>query len=193
MRQNIGLIGKFGSGKDTAASVLVRTHGYVPLSFAAPLKEMVIEADPLLTHWTHNNVTVPLHLSDVLEKLTFEEAKREYPEVRRSLQRIGQGVRKLDPDYWVRLLLQDVGRFEYEQVPMVVTDVRYPNEADTLRKFGFTLVRITRQRAEGMTMDETRASLHDSETALDDYPADVTIRNDGDKIDLTKAILDVAA
>lgn len=185
MRNNIGLIGKMGSGKDTAARALIHTYGYVPLSFAAPLKEMVIEADPLVSYRYHDqlgyHLPVPIHLSDIMAAgATFEECKREYPEVRRSLQRIGQGVRKLDDDYWVYRGLDawyDVPAYS----PVVFTDVRYPNEADMLRKNGFKLVRITRPvRANGMTTDETRAALHDSETALDGYPVHYSVVNDGD-------------
>ena len=188
--RSIGLIGKMGSGKSTAADAL-RSLGYIPLSFAAPLKEMVIDADPLVTYGEHFGV--PIHLSDLLDAgYTFEECKREYPEVRRSLQRIGQGIRRIDPDYWVRNLLARAVECP-PSVPIVVTDVRYPNEADALRKNGFTLVRVKRQltTTKGLTNDETRAMLHESETALDRYAVDVTIRNDGSLIDLHAAVLDL--
>lgn len=195
--KNFGLIGKMGSGKTTAAEVLRNTHGYVPVSFAAPLKEMVIEADPLIEYrcWSQHGAPtnpVPVHLSDILKYSgkTFEEAKREYPEVRRSLQRIGQGVRRIDPEYWVKALLTRLAELP-AGTPVVVPDVRYPNEADALRTIGYTLVRVTRPTPQGMTMDETRASMHDSEWSLDDYEADVTINNDGTLIDFVGAVLDL--
>lgn len=186
---SIGLIGKMGSGKDTAADYLINTYGYVRVSFAAPLKELVIEADPLVTHWTHDNVMVPIHLSDVLEKMDFEAAKRQYPEVRRVLQRIGQGARRIDPDYWVRMALKEIRDREYDGVPVVVTDVRYLNEALALKARGFTLARIVRPAwVSGMTMADTRATLHESETTLDSYPTDVQIMNDSTMVDLADAL-----
>jgi hypothetical protein len=191
--KNIGLIGKMGSGKDTVADVLIRTHGYVPLAFATPLKEMVIELDPLV-HYDDNGyqIPAPVHLSDLLDSgKTFEECKREYPEVRRALQRIGQGVRRNDPDFWVRNLHARALDIP-PSVPIVVTDVRYRNEAAALRANGFTLVRVTRpMNPNGYTADETRAMMHPSETDLDSYPVDRTIRNDGTKVDLVSAVLDL--
>jgi hypothetical protein len=64
---------------------------------------------------------------------------------------------------------------------VVVTDVRYPNEANMLRSRGFRLIRITRP---GVADDQ-----HDSETALDTYPADSTIENIGTVEQLREAIL----
>jgi hypothetical protein len=50
-----------------------------------------------------------------------------------------------------------------------------------LRSRGFRLIRITRP---GVADDQ-----HDSETALDNYPADLTIENTGTIADLRQAIL----
>jgi hypothetical protein len=192
--RNIALIGKMGSGKDTAANVLIRSHHYRPYAFATPLKAMVIEADPIVSYTPAGFGPLPVRLSDLLSAgHTFEEIKREFPEVRRSLQRIGQSVRKIDPEYWVEYLKQAILSDYINAVPIVVTDVRYTNEADALGKLGFTLVRIKRGglTTNGYTTDETRAMLHPSETELDSYPVHHTIRNDGSVLDLASAVLDL--
>jgi hypothetical protein len=112
--------------------------------------------------------------------MSFEDAKREYPEVRRSLQRIGQGVRQIDPRYWVRIALADVEDINRAGVPAVITDVRYQNEAEALRHRGFVLVRITRPAdPKGYTRAETELMLHKSETDLDGFAANATIPNTG--------------
>jgi len=176
--RNIGLIGKMGSGKDTAARLLTERFGYERVAFADPLKDMVREADPIVAYEPAGFGPLPIHLSEVLRRMSFEEAKREYTEVRRSLQRIGQGVRRLDPDYWVNLALQSVHAAEKAGFPVVVTDVRYPNEAAALERAGFLMVRIEREQRGAMTMREIRAAMHESETALDNYTAEVTIHNE---------------
>lgn len=200
MLRNIALLGKMGSGKDSVADVLIRTHGYVPMSFATPLKEMVVECDPLIqcncmSDLPFEREGFPVHLSDLLDSgKTFEECKREYPEVRRVLQRIGQGVRRHDPDYWLRSLFERALEIPASK-NIVVTDVRYRNEADALRKNGFTLIRVKRTTLNtgGYTTENTRAMLHQSEVELDTYQVDRTIRNDGTKLDLVSAVLDLFA
>jgi hypothetical protein len=65
--------------------------------------------------------------------------------------------------------------------PVVVSDVRYPNEAETLRAHGFRIIRIVRPDAEPLPGG---ASAHDSETALDDYVPDALIYNGGSLAEL---------
>ena len=56
--------------------------------------------------------------------------------------------------------------------PVVLTDVRFPNEAEAIQAAGGRLVRVVRPGQD--TSDQ-----HISETALDDLVADVEIQNDG--------------
>jgi hypothetical protein len=178
---NIGLIGKARSGKDTAALHLVRTRSYVRLAFADPLKEMALSINPYVP--TGYGVTV--RLTALIADVGWEYAKDTYPEVRRLLQSIGQTQREFDEDYWTSALGRKVHNAERWNIPVVVTDVRYENEARMLRARGFKLVRIV--RPETMTGS---AAQHSSETALDGYAADVTIHNNGTVAQLHAAILD---
>lgn len=167
---NIALIGKARSGKDTAALWLVRNRHYTRLAFADPLKEMAISIDPFVP--THYGVTV--RLSALIADVGWEYAKDQYPEVRRILQHTGQTVREYDDEFWITAMRRKLNGAEAWNLPVVVTDVRYPNEAQMLRARGFKMVRINRPATlAGL------AAVHSSETALDDYDADVTITNSG--------------
>jgi hypothetical protein len=177
---NIGLIGKARSGKDSAALHLVRTRHYTRLAFADPLKEMALSINPYIP--TGYGVTV--RLSALIADVGWEYAKDTYPEVRRILQHTGQSIRDQDEDYWVNVMRRKLSNAEAWNLPVVVTDVRYANEADMLRSRGFRLVRIVRPTGTAMTMSEMRAAMHDSENALNDYPADVTVTNAGTLHDL---------
>lgn len=170
---NIGLIGRARSGKDTAALHLVRTRHYTRLAFADPLKEMALSIDPYVP--TGYGVTV--RLSALIADVGWEYAKDTYPEVRRILQHTGQTVREYDDEFWVTSMRRKLSNAEAWNLPVVVTDVRYPNEADMLRARGFRLVRIV--RAEPAASMTGASALHSSETALDGYSADVEITNDG--------------
>jgi DNA polymerase III delta prime subunit len=184
----VAFSGPFGSGKTTCADAMTRALQYQQLNFATPLKQLVIEADPLVSYWTDEYEHVPIHLSDVMSgtaAITFEEAKREYPEVRRSLQRIGQGARKIDPEFWVNIFKRRMADIP-TNTPVVVADMRYENEAYMLRCAGFMLIRIERP---GLVDSAERQ--HVTETALRSYPHDHVINNMGSKAELISQVFDL--
>ncbi|MGW5637125.1 deoxynucleotide monophosphate kinase family protein [Streptomyces sp. NPDC003832] len=180
--RNIALIGKARSGKDTAAAHLVRTRAYTRLAFADPLKEMALAVNPFVYEdmW---------RLSKVVSAHGWEYAKDVYPEVRRLLQAMGQAQREVDPDYWVNRMRPLLNNAEAWNMPVVVTDVRYRNEADMLRARGFRLVRVLRTTYTGREIrDDYRTDVHPSEIELDDFAADGEIYNAGSLADLYAAI-----
>lgn len=161
----VGLIGKKRTGKDTFAARLVGRHGFARLAFADPLKDAVGRLDPYVTY-TYSG---PERLSELLARVGgWEAAKDKYPEVRRLLQEYGMSIRDVDMDFWVKALSL---RASVISGPIVVTDVRFPNEADWIERSGGVLVRLTRP---GTGADE-----HVSETALDTRETVYTFHNAG--------------
>lgn len=171
----VGLIGKKRVGKDTFAAVLVEEFGFARVAFADPLKEMALTIDPPIPFYGTRL------LSEKVADYGWEFVKDTYPEARRFLQRLGDGARQFDPEFWVRAGMAQVystrgsrslAMFQHVDAPkpVVITDVRYPNEADAIRDAGGTLVRIVRP---GVDDGDT----HESETALDGYEVDATIYN----------------
>lgn len=183
--RNFGLIGKAGSGKDSLAKHLVTAHGYTRVAFADPLRDMALKLDPYVDAYVswHDDGVEHERLSEVVREYGWDEAKRLYPEVRRTLQSIGQAQREMDPDYWLNIARRKIESAQVWRMPVVVTDVRYRNEATTLRALGFTLVRIERPDA-GLTGD---AAKHASETELADYETQLTVRNNGSLAHLARA------
>jgi hypothetical protein len=170
---DIALIGRARSGKDTVAARLV-AQGYTRVAFADPLKAALLNMNPYVP--TGYGVTV--RLQSLVADAGWDYAKDNYPEVRRLLQHTGQTVREIDPRFWVRAAMSTIN---VTWSPIVVSDVRYPNEADTLREHGFRIVRIVRPDAGPLPGG---ASAHDSETALDDYPVDALVWNGGSLAEL---------
>lgn len=183
---NIALIGKARSGKDTAAAFLVRERAYTRVAFADPLKEMALSIDPLVPTHLYGDRRVHVRLSALVRDAGWEYAKDHYPEVRRILQSIGQTQREFDADYWVNVAARKIAGAEAWNMPVVVTDVRYLNEAVMLRARGFKMIRIMRPYAAGRSGP---AEQHASENELNDYPTDAVIYNDGDLDQLRNAIL----
>lgn len=70
--------------------------------------------------------------------------------------------RAQDQDYWVKRLQETLDRDNPEIA--LVTDVRFPNEADAIKKLGGYLVKVTRT-----TKPDVTVPAHPSENALDGY------------------------
>lgn len=158
------------TGKDTAAAVLVKELGFTKFGFADPLVQLAMEADPLVTAGTRTVNTAIGHgrFAHTVKGLGYEGAKGTYPEVRRFLQNLGVGARKVfGQDFWVEQLMAQIARKNPPKV--VISDVRFENEALAIRKAGGVVVRIDRP---GKV-----ASGHVSETELVDFDFDKVIAN----------------
>ncbi|MFI2242386.1 deoxynucleotide monophosphate kinase family protein [Streptomyces chrestomyceticus] len=178
--RDIALMGRARSGKDTVGARLEARYNYVPLAFADPLKDTVLEIDPWVVYDLGEfGGKQSIRLSDLIEHVGWERAKDEYYEVRRLLQSTGQSIRDRDPDYWLRLMLSRVDTARNLGRPVVLTDVRYPNEADALKRLGFRLVRVERP-----SLGPLPPFSHQSERSLIDYSPAVTIVNSGTLADL---------
>ncbi|WP_225987199.1 hypothetical protein [Streptomyces spectabilis] len=136
--------------------------------------------DPIIGAEGTSYGALPIHLSDVVKRYGWDRAKNSYPEVRRTLQRLGEAVRGDDPDFWLRMALDKLGTADRWGLPVAVSDVRYANEADALRAAGALMVRIERPGASA----GGEAARHVSELDLEAYPADVTVTNAGSLDDL---------
>lgn len=178
----IGLVGRKRSGKDTFASRLTQQHGYRRLAFADPLKAAALQLDPLvkveadevflLADAVGNRAISTLwRLSALVELIGWEGAK-EMREVRRTLQQYGVAIRELDPGFWLRQVADPAVELMRAGTSVVVTDVRFPNEADAIEELGGELVRVVRP---GLPDD---GDTHVSETALDDRATAYTLTND---------------
>lgn len=173
----IGLSGYAQSGKDTLADFMTEHLGYERIAFADKLREVVRAIDPIVgfvcpvVDGHEVPVPRPLRVSDLWDEIGYEAMKAEYPEFREIIQRVGTeaGRKIIDYDLWVNLTMEVIRA--HPNVPYVVTDVRFPNEADAIRSEGGVILRISRP-------GRGPVNGHASETALDDYDFDAVIKND---------------
>lgn len=162
----IGLSGKAGSGKDTLGDHLIAAHGFQRVALADPLKQLAVKANPIIP--INGGERFPL--ADLVKMFGWDKAKG-YPEARRFLQHLGQGVRALEEDFWVNAAGRKIDRHLVDGTPVVLTDVRYANEAKFVESRG-VLIRLERP---GMPWTGD----HPSETSLDSWPFRTRIVNDG--------------
>lgn len=175
----IGFTGPIGCGKDTAGRFLTDI-GFVRVSFADVLRDCLYALNPLvpLEDGSHERVR------DLVDRAGWETAKRSTGEIRVLLQRFGveAGRDILGENVWVDAAF---GRAP-DGVPIVVTDVRFPNEAKAVQARGGAVVRITRSAGH-----REPGAAHISETAMEGHPIDFTICNDGTLDMLRESVMDV--
>jgi hypothetical protein len=181
----VGLIGRKRAGKDTFAAVLVEEFGFARIAFADPLKAAALTLDPIVGRPALPGALYPGHdvrLSEAIDALGWEAAKDSVPEVRSTLQKLGEAIRTIDDEFWISAAMREVEFTQGASTPVVITDVRYRNEADEIRDRGGVLLRVARPAytLAGLTGPVE----HISETALDDYDDDSFVLNDGTLEDL---------
>lgn len=189
--QLIGLSGAARSGKDTVGGYLVEKHNFKRYAFADPLKRACSEM-----------FGIPL------EDFHSDEKKEVVNEFwgfspRQIAQLLGtEGGRELfRQDLWTKraelAYLQHKEAIEYLQpqtfgklegmAGMVITDVRFPNEAQWIKAMGGTVIHIERPGADG----KVGVSAHASEAGYPDELKDHILLNAGtledlfDRVDFT--------
>jgi len=173
----IGVSGRKRHGKDTFAARLVEHHGFTRVAFADPMRQMALALDPIISEgW---------RLSALVEAFGWEEAKAN-PEVRRTLQRLGTeaGRGVLGDGIWVDTAMRHARKLGGR---VAFTDCRFPNEADAIRDAGGQVIRVNRPAF------PDDGDPHPSETALDRYPFDDLVLNDGTVDDLHAIADSIAA
>jgi hypothetical protein len=181
----VGLSGYAGSGKDEAAKALI-VGGWRRDAFADRLRQFLYNLDPWVTVSPDVGVA---RLAKLVDAYGWDRAKRTFPEIRRLLQRTGTeaGRKVLGAQVWVDALMRE---FDPVNEALVVTDCRFSNEADAIRKAGGVIVRVNRPGV-GPKADPG-GWVHESEVALDGYDFDVVIDNDGTVEDLHDRLLSTA-
>lgn len=161
----IGLSGRMGSGKDTAAAGVSRWLNFAVVHFADPLK--------LAAQRMFGFTDAQLYTGAGKNSLDLRWGVTP----RDVLQRLGVGAREIfGEDFWVKRLLMDL------PPQVVVADVRFPNEAQAIKDRGGRVIRI--ERGPRVPAD------HISETALDDWAFDAVIENDGTVAQLQACTVD---
>lgn len=172
----IGLSGYARSGKDTIAEILIMNYGFRRLAFADNIRKAIKVLDPILDNGKRVN--------EMVSEVGWEKAKAQ-TEMRRLLQVFGTEVGRemFGEDFWVEQVFNEIiNDYTYEN--FVITDVRYPNEADFIRDRGGEIWRITRS-------DINAINSHSSEHAMDNYDFDRFISNDSDIANLSTLIFGI--
>lgn len=191
----IGLNGVAQSGKDTVGKILCQRHGFERLAFADALRQGLYDFNPIVTAevaqkkglwgWVGGQSDTPQvtlkRVQDIVDAIGWDEAKVKYTEIRELMQRYGtEAGRKVHGDECWTSIIEKV----IEENPVknyVITDMRFDNELQVVRRLGGLLVQIQR---EGVTS----VNGHISDKILPEYMFDALIKNNGTLEDLERKV-----
>jgi hypothetical protein len=193
----IGITGFARSGKDTLGTYLSERSGIDTYALASPIKRIV----NTLFGWDERHSDGDLKESDVIARLTKDsviqtillmdsylgdfldnkaDSIRELLDVldsnsgglispRKAYQLLGtEGGRSIDSQIWLKVMQQELIR----NGSLIVTDVRFDNEAQWVRDNGGTVIKVERE-------DARPVNFHSSENGVDDDLCDILLSNDG--------------
>jgi deoxynucleotide monophosphate kinase-like protein len=172
------------TGKDSVAKLLIEEFGYQRISFADPLRKMAADVDPYISLegapddvvealFAVTGSSIMARYTVILEVVGYERAK-EIPDFRRFLQRLGtEGVRdNFGQDSWVNKFIANV-QGAGPEAKFVVPDVRFPNEAQTIKDLSGVVWRTERPGYDGGDNPD-----HPSEANVLKITPDVILRAD---------------
>ena len=150
----VGIAGRMYSGKTTVGNHLEANYNFIKTAFAEPLKQMLIKAGMCSAEEVYGIKT---------------------PTSRWLMQKVGTEIfrKQVDPLFWVNKTEDEIMRLhgEYKR-PIVVDDIRFPEEAARIKHLGGIVIKLERVWNESETQpDQT----HESEKHVDSLSADYTI------------------
>ena len=159
----IGISGHKFSGKSTVAKLLSEATGYEVRSFADKLKDICC----VLSGCTRED----LENYDFKENKLVPEYLKPYclnaqkPTFRAFLQHFGTDImRRFNDNIWID------STFANDSKNVIVSDVRFPNEAKAIKDRGGIIIKVVRDSVEAKDK-------HQSETHIDDIQEDYTLFN----------------
>ncbi len=171
----IGFHGWGRCGKDSAAGFLVE-RGWERRAFADPLRDLAAAADPIVGSADGEYRTY----TEYLNHYGYDEAKS-HGDFRPFLQRLGDGARKVfGDDFWVDMAVANL------TTDTAWADVRYSGEGDAIKSRGGIVIKIEREGCGPANAFE--AEHH----AMEDYPFDTVIHNNGSLALLRETVLEIA-
>jgi len=164
----IGVTGKARSGKNTIAELILATVGGYHYAFADPIRAMMaaIDIDMADPYWQARKEERILMLGR---------------SPRQMMQTLGTewGRGCVHPNVWVILA---AGKYNAAGRGMVISDVRFENEAEWLRSAGGLLIHVQRSNL-------PKINAHASENGVAFAPGDAVINNDGTLEELNAAVV----
>lgn len=165
----IGVVGHKRHGKGEVAKRLVQTQRYTNVKFADALKDML---RALLRSAGYFDDVIERMIEGDLKEVPVAALGDQSP--RHAMITLGTdwGRQMMHPHLWIRIAQERIRKYLSCDMPVVVDDVRFLNEADAIRRMGGTLIRVVRN-------DEVPDLSHPSEAEVPFIHCAALLVNDG--------------
>lgn len=162
----IGFTGKQKSGKTMLSNYLYKEYGFINTGFKSTLITEILDKFPILLDRLMEIYNIK-HIMDL-----FVEKP---PAMRALMQEYGTDVRRNDDkDYWVKRFVDMLDKMKEDGCDMIsVDDVRFLNEADTIKKQNGKVIMVRKPGCDG--------DGHISEKEMDLIEPDFFVDNSFDK------------
>lgn len=172
----IGLTGRAGTGKDTAAAYMEDAYAFRAIGFADPIVDML---GALIEHVDVDGAWL---VERALKEMPMRVIGRSYRELAQTLGT--EWGRALDPDFWIRIAAYRVQQIHQQGDNVVITDVRFANEAAWVRAMGGHVVRLVRDSAAPVRehASEQQIDLVKAERTLDNNYSKATLQDQIDRL-----------
>ncbi|NYT76527.1 hypothetical protein H0A71_05950 [Alcaligenaceae bacterium] len=191
----LGLTGRAGAGKDTAADILCDAYQFYRFAFADPVRAEITNAfgiDPTIFHGSAKERKIEALAIERCSDRVFTTTMAKHgvsfsaPRSPREIMRWwGTEYRRVQqPHYWTRIAsdtLHEALRRGFRRI--VITDLRFDNEAAFVRYNGGVIWKVTRVLAEQSPAN------HQSEREVDQITPDVTINNNRSMTSLAAEVM----
>lgn len=194
-------LGSASAGKDTVGSLITEmVQNASTFAFADPVKNAALLINPIVTSSADKTDKAAeqdeparlIHLSEIVNEIGWDRAKRTYPEIRRILQRVGTDAGwqlHQNPTLWIELtdstITAAAQNWPGPMVP-VLTDVRFAHEAKYIRSQGGQIIDVMRVLSTAQDAEAYLAA-HPHNTAASEtevLASDYSIFNNGDLAEL---------
>lgn len=154
----VGVAGRARAGKDTIAGYLGERYAFHRESFAEPIRTFVRHILGLSKDDLETNKETPIGWLDATPRRLMQTVGTEW----------GRGI---DPELWIKSALRRAEPALFSGRNVVISDVRFDNEAEAIKAAGGLIVRVVRP-------DGAPVEAHASEAGISESLVDITLLND---------------
>jgi hypothetical protein len=195
----IAFTGKKGSGKSTAAQILLK-YGFYEEYFAKPIKQFAT-ALGFENEQVYGNDIKKEEINTFFNVSFREFAQKFGTELCRDvLPKLLPGMNFNGRSLWVRTMEGKIHQYKN----LVISDCRFRDEADLIKQYKGIIVKVTRNKVENTNNDNknnsnnennhsnhSNHSNHASELEMDSITPDFIVENNGTVDDLEKTLLEI--